>query len=518
MRARLPDGARMTDSGTKPEAAPGGYSPGDVVAGKYRLDAVLGEGGQALVWRARNLALEADVALKLVRPDSEDRAPVHRLLREARAAARLDHPAIVRVFDLGETEAGDPFLVMELLSGEDLADLLVKRRQLPAEEAVQMLLPIADALVSAHAQGIIHRDLKPANVFLARNGEHTQPKLLDFGIVKLRLPASPNGETITNDGVVIGSLAYLSPEQARGLADIDERADVWCFCAMLYECLTGETPFQGTSYHQLLRSITDDEPRSILEQGVADEQLWVILSRGLAKPTDERWQTVQELGSALARWLIDRGVTDDISGVSLSSRWLRHSDPVRSASATTVSGVAVVGAASARSENDGLSPTFPVGRTTEGSFSSRPNVRSRGSAHRRWLAIGGTTACIAVLGAAVDRLVRSGDGEAQDLTVSSVLAASVAPVPKAFAASPSTAEPRVVPDHRARLPAPADSAPGGEATPGESADLGTAERRTLPVSPPTKSDTGAQSVPAPARAPAPSPRPVAKPTDLLDPY
>ena len=326
---------QMTDSDTTAVPGPGGYCVGDVIAGKYRLDAMLGEGGQALVWRARNLALEADVALKLLHPDREDGDPAHRLLREARAAARLGHPAIVRVFDLGETAAGEPFLVMELLSGEDLASLLAIRRSLLPCDAVRTLLPIADALVTAHAQGIIHRDLKPANVYLARSGDQTQPKLLDFGIVKFRVPTS-RPEAITNEGVVIGSLAYLSPEQARGLSDIDERADIWCFCAMLYECLTGDTPFQGTTYSRLIRNILDVEPQSILELGVGDEALWEIVRRGLAKSTDERWQSMQELGTALASWLSERGVVNDISGVSLSSRWLRHLDPVHTGNSITV--------------------------------------------------------------------------------------------------------------------------------------------------------------------------------------
>lgn len=165
---------------------PDKYAVGDVIAGKYRLERLLGEGGQAWVWQARNLALDACVALKVLREDGSNALQIRRLLQEARAAARLGHPAIVRVFDLGEAESGDPFLVMELLEGESLADRLVERGRMSPFEAVRVLLPIADALVAAHAKGIVHRDLKPDNVFLAIGSDSFQPKLLDFGIAAVR--------------------------------------------------------------------------------------------------------------------------------------------------------------------------------------------------------------------------------------------------------------------------------------------------------------------------------------------
>jgi eukaryotic-like serine/threonine-protein kinase len=501
----------MTDSDTKAVPDLGGYCVGDVIAGKYRLDAMLGEGGQALVWRARNLPLEADVAIKLLRPDHDDRDPAHRLLREARAAARLGHPAIVRVFDLGETAAGDPFLVMELLSGEDLASLLTTRRSLLPCDAVRTLLPIADALVTAHAQGIIHRDLKPANVYLARSGDQTQPKLLDFGIVKFRVPTS-RPEAITNEGVVIGSLAYLSPEQARGLSDIDERADIWCFCAMLYECLTGDTPFQGTTYNQLIRNILDEEPQSILERGVGDDRLWEIVRRGLAKSTDERWQSMQELGTALAGWLSDRGVVDDISGVSLSSRWLRHLDPAHSGSSHTVASrlddeLSTYAPPNARP----FTPPASLGGTTEASFSSRPKLRVTSST-RRWYALGGTALFVMLLGIAVDRVLgaRSDAGPARPgpALATETLAAGIGALPRAVAGARAD-EPQVVPANTASLTPPAPSA-------SDSATQGEAKGRTSPPR---------GSLPPPAAgAPTAKPRtgvtPAApsKQTDLLNPY
>ena len=513
----------MTDSGNTAVPESGGYSAGDVIAGKYRLDTMLGEGGQALVWRARNLSLEADVAIKLVRPDSEDRAPMHRLLREARAAARLGHPAIVRVFDLGETDAGDPFLVMELLSGEDLSSLLTTRRALLPSEAVRTLLPIADALVTAHAQGIIHRDLKPANVFLSRSGDHTQPKLLDFGIVKFRVPTS-RPEAITNDGMVIGSLAYLSPEQARGLADIDERADVWCFCAMLYECLTGETPFQGASYNKLLRSIVEDEPRSLLERGVADLGLSEIVKRGLNKSTDERFQSMEELGTALAVWLREHGEVDDIAGVSLSSRWLRN-DVARIAAATTTvaSNPDRVETVARIVENvTTLAPPTALGVTTEASFSSRPKPRVGNPARRHWYVIGVTATVVAGLGILVTAALDSGErarGEDLRALATETLAAGVAPLPRAVAGAHSPGEPRVQPEARASLDPPSAPAPVPSAAIESSPPAGDAKVRTSTVKGDAGPSASAAAVkPAPKVRPVPMPAPRSKQTDLLNPY
>lgn len=487
----------MTDSGQNAAPASRGYSTGDVIAGKYRLDAMLGEGGQALVWRARNLALDIDVALKLVRPDAEDRGPVNRLLREARAAARLGHPAIVRVFDLGETAAGDPFLVMELLSGQDLATLLVARQRLPPVEAVRTLLPIADALVTAHAEGIVHRDLKPANVYLARSGDSLQPKLLDFGIVKIQKPVS-RPEAITNDGVVIGSLAYLSPEQARGLATIDERADVWGFCAMLYECLTGSTPFQGSSFNQMLQSIVEDRPKSIVELGAGDAELWAILERGLAKAPEDRVQTLHELGAALAGWLVDQGVQDDISGVSLSSRWLRAQGPPVNPEQASPSSPADAGKTLAGASTEASVSSIPLG--------SQP--ASPSPSRSRWLVLGGVAVALVAVGLLVER---AQDASSPDSRALQELSTSGAAAEKPLERSErAPGEPVVVPAHTASaLPSP-EAAPAPAASAALSPEV------------PARTPAPAQALPPSGRFQEPrrpaAPPPASKPSDLLNPY
>ncbi len=295
------------------------------MAGKYELESILGEGGMGAVWRARNMALDARVAIKVLRA-SGDRAVLRaRLLQEARAAAKLSHPAIVKVFDVGQTESGDPFIVMELLTGSSLGTLLAQQGRLPGTQAVRILLPIVDALWFAHGKSIVHRDLKPDNVFIAQDEAAVQPKLVDFGIVKVE-QREHDGQ-LTQDGVVLGSPDYMSPEQARGQDDVDHRSDVWGLCVVLYEVIAGHPPFKGSNYNALMRQIVEATPPTLRELAVADEQLSAIVARGLSKQRAERFESMGELGRALATWLLSHGVNEDICGTTLEAKWLRGTDP-----------------------------------------------------------------------------------------------------------------------------------------------------------------------------------------------
>jgi len=297
------------------------YNAGDVIANKYRLTKVLGEGGMGAVWLARNLALEIDVAIKLIRHDYANAEGAMRLLQEARAAARIGHPCIVRVFDFGTTERADPFIVMEVLQGESLAQTLKRKGRLSAISAVRTLLPVAGALGAAHGKGIVHRDLKPDNIRLVTDDRGAViPKVVDFGIAKLHHDDIPR-ET-TQAGVILGSPHYMSPEQACGRSDVDHRTDVWAFSVMLYEVVTGKRPFEGANYNALISSILVFHPAPLSEHEVHEPDLWAVIQKGLAKEPADRWQTIHEYGEALAVWASHRDVETDAAGNSLRAHWL----------------------------------------------------------------------------------------------------------------------------------------------------------------------------------------------------
>jgi serine/threonine protein kinase len=296
------------------------YRPGDVIAGKYELLHLLGQGGMSSVWAVQNLVLDAQFALKLIQNDGDEHAG-ERMLREARATSRIDHPAIIRIFDFGVTDQGDPFLVMELLQGETLRDRLVAHGRLRPVEAVRILLPIAEGLSIAHAHSVIHRDLKPDNIVCvpAEVGRF-QPKIIDFGIAKR---VDQDSSRITQAGFVLGSPDYMSPEQALGQFDVDHRTDIWSFCIVLYEAITGTTPFfRDREPMAVLRAVVEQPIAPIADFGVHDRELWSIIAHGLEKVPGSRWNDMHSLGAALARWLVHQGVEEDICMQSVRMVWL----------------------------------------------------------------------------------------------------------------------------------------------------------------------------------------------------
>lgn len=295
------------------------YAPGDVLAGRYRLTEMIGEGSMGAVWKAQNLALNLDVALKLIRRDCAVPQAASRLLREAQATARVSHRAAVRVFDLSFTEEGEPFVVMELLQGRSLAQVLAESGAMSPISGVQLLLPVIGALSAAHGVGVVHRDVKPANLVLVRDGRRIVPKLIDFGIAFTATRALDGPRE-----ALVGSPAYMAPEQIRGGQESDARSDVWSVCVVLYELVSGRRPFGGPGsisiVHDVLRV---DPPRpEVLEP---HPRLWEIIERGLAKAPDGRFPTMAALGRALAQWAIASGVAHDVTGASLVDYWLPSS-------------------------------------------------------------------------------------------------------------------------------------------------------------------------------------------------
>ncbi|HEX7669363.1 MAG TPA: serine/threonine-protein kinase [Polyangiaceae bacterium] len=297
-----------------------GYRAGQVIAGKYELVRLLGSGGMGAVWAVRNLIIDAEFALKMVRNDGGDASSAERMLREARSAARIEHPAIVRVFDFGATERGDSFLVMDLLAGVTVREVLQNEGPMSAIQAAQLLLPIADALSVAHSRDVIHRDVKTDNIMIVPDGHgRVLPTLVDFGIAK---QLRTDEERLTMNGTVIGSPEYMSPEQARGLGDVDQTTDIWSLSVVLFEMISGHTPFhREDGVASVLHAITDEAATPLAVHGIHEEALQALLDRGLAKFRNARFEDMRAFGTSLARFLLSKGIEEDASGQSIRAVW-----------------------------------------------------------------------------------------------------------------------------------------------------------------------------------------------------
>ena len=271
------------------------FRAGLVLDGRYRLERPLAEGGMGAVWVAQQLALERQVAVKVLH--ATDEAAQARLRHEALALAAVHHPAVVQVYDYGETEAGVPYAVMELVHGESLGAYLRRMGALPAEEAVALVLPLLEGLAAAHQVGIVHRDIKPDNVILAVASSGVAPKLLDFGIARRE-----DVDRLTAEGSLVGTPAYMAPEQVRG-GEIDERVDVWAMGVLLYQLIAGETPFAADNVFAVMRSLLDNPPPYPRRARGLNGRLWAILMAALRKDPAERTPSALALREALAGWL-----------------------------------------------------------------------------------------------------------------------------------------------------------------------------------------------------------------------
>jgi len=276
----------------------GGVRVGDLLAGKYRVERVLGVGGMGVVVAARHVELGELRAIKLLLPQFRERSEaVERFVREARAAVRLKSEHAAQVHDVGRLEGGAPYMVMEYLEGSDLGALLKARGPLPIHEAATHVLQALDAVAEAHAAGIVHRDLKPANLFLATtNGGPPIVKVLDFGISKVL----GEGLDLTNTSALLGSPLYMSPEQMRASRNVDVRTDVWSLGVILYHLVTGTVPFHGETVTQLCLIVVQDEPLRPSAHRPIPLDFETIIMRCLEKDPARRFQNVAELAIALA--------------------------------------------------------------------------------------------------------------------------------------------------------------------------------------------------------------------------
>ena len=313
-------GGPVASTGTTPAAPlPRRDLIGKTIGGKYNVRAVLGEGGMGTVFEALNLSIGRQVAIKVLHANQlRKKDAVRRFHQEARSAGAIGHPNICEVYDLGTLDDGCPYLVMEKLVGETLADRIASEGGLPVDEVIDVLTQVLSGLVAAHEKGIVHRDIKPENVFLTRRvGCAPVAKLLDFGVSKMISvqPADRDGESeteLTRTGIVLGTPYYLAPEQARGDRHLDERVDLYACGVLTYEALTGRRPFTAQNYNALLINILTGTPRPIrdLRPGLP-RGFERVLDKAMARDPGDRYQSAVEFQIDLRR------LSTRVSGTSM---------------------------------------------------------------------------------------------------------------------------------------------------------------------------------------------------------
>jgi serine/threonine-protein kinase len=334
------------------EQVPAPVSPGDLLAGKYRIERVIGRGGMSVLFAAKHVALDQQVAVKFLLPSMAAKAEsVGRFLREARAVARLRSRHVAGVLDVGTAPGGTPYMVIEYLEGADLAQVCEAKGRLPVTESVDYIMQALDAVAEAHVNGVVHRDLKPSNLFVAEEAEGLVVKVLDFGISKESGDILGPDAKLTQSQTIIGSPLYMSPEQIRSSRAVDVRSDLWSLGVILYELLAGRTPFAGETMGELFACIleVDFPPLPFLRPDVP-APLAEAVHRCLRRPLDRRFQDAGELARALAPYATPRlrplaeSITAMVQNVHLPraslSASLREARTTRSVHASVIIGQA----------------------------------------------------------------------------------------------------------------------------------------------------------------------------------
>lgn len=274
------------------------FKAGDCLSDKYQFIEPVGSGGMGIIYKARHLALNRIVAIKLLHPYLLNADTMLRFQREARTASKLRHPNLVEVQDVGTTDDGQPFMVMDFVEGESLSDCIKQKGRLSVEETVIIFLQLCSGLSYAHKQNILHRDLKPSNIMLVTDDQAViTAKILDFGIAKVLEDGDKQASTLTKTGEVFGSPLYMSPEQGAG-GKVDRRSDCYSLGCMLFESLTGTTPFMGRSIIETLMAHAQKTPPTLKEATLGlefPEALDGVVNKLLAKTPDDRYQSVLEV-------------------------------------------------------------------------------------------------------------------------------------------------------------------------------------------------------------------------------
>ncbi len=292
---------------------------GSTVAGKYRLERLIGRGGMGSVWAARHLQLDTLVAVKFIDSVSDTKDARVRFEREARAAAQLRSPHVVQILDHGIDDDERPYIAMELLEGEDLGERLRRTPKLSLQATATIVTQAAKALRRAHDGGVIHRDLKPGNIFLARFDEDEVVKLLDFGVAKLRYNELTPGVQMTQTGVIFGSPSYMSPEQARGNRVIDHRTDLWSLAVIVFRCITGTKPFEAGSIGDLVIKLCIDPlpmPAKIAPE--LPPEMDQFFQRAFARDPERRFQSAAAMALEFEAVVARAAMTASAPAVALA--------------------------------------------------------------------------------------------------------------------------------------------------------------------------------------------------------
>lgn len=426
---------------------------GDLVAGKYAVERVVGSGGMGVVMAARHIHLDQRVALKFLHSHvlNGEQASA-RFLREARATVRLKSDHVARVYDVDKLPSGAPYAVMELLEGVDLANYARSRGPLRIADAVEFVIQACEGIIEAHALGIIHRDLKPQNLFVTtRVNGALRIKVLDFGISK---SLGGSDMSLTDSSVVLGSPLYMSPEQMKASRNVDARSDIWSLGVILFELLTGKLPFDGTSITELcLNVVTGEPPLPRALRADIPEALAAIVARCLEKDPKRRFQSVASLAGALEPF----SASSERGGVDRT--WQSMADTADSIDARSLP--------SASPEPRETPPGSNTGATW-GNTAEFPAASKRRYGFARGLVAGLGVAAIAVTGllltAGKKPSVKTSEAP---VTASELQGAAVAPAEPASAIDMHRAEPSAsgAPAVSSSPPASAPAASGVAATP-----------------------------------------------------
>ncbi|MEZ4223415.1 MAG: serine/threonine-protein kinase [Polyangiaceae bacterium] len=479
------------------EASGAGVREGDVLAGKFRVERVLGVGGMGVVVAAHHLQLDEKVALKFLVPAAlSNPQAVARFEREARAAVKIKSEHVARVIDVGKLDSGAPYMVMEFLEGGDLSDWLEQRGALPIEQAVEFVLQACEAIAEAHGLGIVHRDLKPANLFCIRRPDGLlSVKVLDFGISKLTSLGGSGPEMgLTTSQAVMGSPFYMSPEQMASAKDVDARTDIWALGAILFELLTKRPPFEAEALPELVLKIVQHEtPWLRALRPDIPEGLEAAVRRCLEKDRARRFPNVAELAHALAPFAPKRA-RSSVERVSRVIQASGLSSSVLALPPSTENSPASAGASTADPTTLSLGETGGLGRTSGGPVKRLAPL----------LALLGILGLLGIGGLVVIiRAMSTSDTPTAAPTASSVgdeRPAAVAPPPA------PTEAPAIAPE-------PPQPPPSASATPAETPRA--AAKKASPVGKPAPKPAPVAEAPKPAPAPKPEPKPTPAPAPVV---